>query len=283
MENIDTQADGNVSGNTAETIQSTVPVTANGFTDFMAGYDNDGELQGMFPLLKEAGFTSKTFNDVVPNETKETLKNVFKQLGFNQRQANAAMILAADSYCNGTNNGAAPYLKQQEEAEAQRKQQEETEAKNAEVIKSEEFSGKLNTLNKIIDLTNKLGYDFDDNEMAVFNKLTKSPAGISLLAKMADGYFSYADGKAPKVQAGQSSVISADTAGSVSDGYKIDGSNYENFDFDAQRKFLRSVKSGEIKDAYLTPRRAGEIDAELWYNREVAETEKNKDEKYNFN
>ena len=222
---------------------------ANGdsFKDLMVGYDEDSSLQDFFPAIKEYNFKSSTFVDALPDNAKEAMRNIFTKLGFNQRQANVATMMAADNYCSGLN-----YAKEQFD-----KENKDFSQDDLDWLASDDGQAKLQNVNDFIDFASKRNFILSKDEENAMTGALRNPNLLRALDKLAKASVK---GSLNSVRnTGGSSAISGSGAMPSVNGETINGSNYENFEIGQRMKFLNDVASEKVKDKFLSPSKAKEI------------------------
>lgn len=199
-----------------------------GFTDLMDGYDEDAELHELFPAIKDQNFTADTFREALPDNAKDKLRELFKKIGFSQRQANAAMMIAADSYCSGINN--ANSLSQED----------------INLLASDEYKQKSQRVEDFFNTAQKHNIVLEDKEVDALKRFCSRPEGISVIDALAK--ISIAERTKAGNNIGGSAVITSPTSASNSSNNFINGNNYKNFPVEQQIRFLKDVASGKQKD-----------------------------------
>lgn len=210
--------------------------TQPGFTGFMDGYDEDVELHELFPAIKDQNFTADTFREALPDEAKNKLREVFEKIGFNQRQANAAMMLAADSYCSGINN--ANSLNQED----------------INLLASDEYKDKTQRVEDFFKTAQKHNVVLKDKEAEALKRFCSRPEGISVIDALAK--ISIAERTKPGNNIGGSAVVTSPTSASSYSNNFINGNNYKSFPIGQQIKFLKDVASGKQKDEFIDSNKA---------------------------
>lgn len=199
-----------------------------GFTDLMDGYDEDAELQELFPAIKDQNLTANAFREALPDNAKDKLRELFKKIGFSQRQANAAMMIAADSYCSGINN--ANSLSQED----------------INLLASDEYKQKSQRVGDFFNTAQKHNIVLEDKEVDALKRFCSRPEGISVIDALAK--ISIAERTKAGNNIGGSAVITSPTSASNSSNNFINGNNYKNFPVEQQIRFLKDVASGKQKD-----------------------------------
>lgn len=226
------------------------------FSDFMNGYDEDAELHDLFPKIKEQNFTSDTFREALPDEAKTVLRGVFEKLGFNQRQANAAMMLAADSYCSGVNYGKdfqADSAVSEDAPNSELKMSEQ----NLAILTSEDYKAKYERIGKTLDMWEPLNFALSKSERGFLDEALKTPAGVDFLDKVVKVFadIGYQESAGTK----SSASVSGPYVQSSGDDIGINGSNYQAFPYEQQASFIGGVARGELKDRFLSQEHAKQI------------------------
>jgi len=199
-----------------------------GFTGFMDGYDEDAELHELFPAIKDQNFTADTFREALPDEAKNKLREVFEKIGFNQRQANAAMMLAADSYCSGINN--ANSLSQED----------------INLLASDEYKDKNQRVEDFFKTAQKHNVVLKDKEVDALKRFCSRPEGVSVIDALAK--ISIAERTKPGNNIGGSAVVTNPASASSSFNNYINGDNYESFPYKQQLEFLEEILDGKRED-----------------------------------
>lgn len=219
---------------TSEQSANSVPLNENAyasqpsFTELMDGYDEDAELHELFPAIKDQNFTADTFREALPDEAKNKLREVFEKIGFNQRQANAAMMLAADSYCSGINN--ANNLSQED----------------INLLASDEYKDKSQRVEDFFKTAQKHNVVLKDKEVEALKRFCSHPEGISVLDALAK--VSITERTKAGNNVGGSAVVTSPTSASTSFNNYINGDNYESFPYEQQLEFLEEILDGKRED-----------------------------------
>lgn len=207
-----------------------------GFTELMDGYDEDAELHELFPAIKDQNFTADTFRNELPDNVKDKLREVFKKTGFNQRQANVAMMLAADSYCSGINNA------------------NDLSLEDINLLASDEYKQKTQRVEDFFKTAQKHNVVLKDKETDALKRFCSHPEGISVLDILAK--VSIAERTKAGNNIGGSAVITSSTSASSSSNNFINGNNYKSFPVEQQVEFLKDVASGKRKDEVINSDKA---------------------------